>query len=514
TMPPGKSPALKKALEFITKSVNEEGQKKLPSIRTISRRCGVSAVTVTRAIGQLKEEGMIVSVWGKGLFTADSLPHRGTLHSDLESEKRDYKYNRILRELKKDITDGKYPTSFPLPAKKQLARGYNVSYPTINKVLSLLVKDGILKRSGSKFLFFTNRTVHRQRIMVIALGFSAEAIKIQTEREKTFYRSLSAAALNMSVDLEIISYNDYLETPRFFLPDGHTLETFIKKQKICGIILSSYHMNDSAQCLQKLICTGVPVSVWIEDRRILQSVSRYKPKYSRLTFFDSSYSSIPGRDVGKYLISKGHREIAYISPFHGSPWSQNRLEGLLKAGTSTQISWKVHPCVETKYSNDYAFMEQVFKRTPFEKDFSAAANITNKIQPFLSGRMDAMRYDYEKLRRDDLIFSCCKPLLDKAASVPTITAWVCANDLIACLIADYWDYTSVPFEKRPALVGFDNTFESLEKKISSYEFNTAGEVQSMLTHLLYPNSALFHEENSAISLRGNVIERRSSSRSL
>lgn len=512
-MPPRESPALKKALEFITKTADEEGLKMLPSLRTISKRCGVSVVTVARAIDQLKKEGSIVSVWGKGLFKADNLPHRSTRDSRLESKKQEHKYSRIIRELKKDITNGKYPTSFPLPAKKQLARSYNVSYPTINKVLSSLVEDGILKRSGSKYLFFTNRTVHRQRIMVIALGFTAGTIKIEREREKTFYRSLSAAALNMSVDLEIISYNDYLDTPRFFLPDGHILESFIKKNEICGIILSSYHMNDSAECLRKLICTGVPVSVWIEDRRILQSVSRYKPKYSRLTFFDSSYSSIPGRDVGKYLISKGHREIAYISPFHGSPWSQNRLEGLMKAGLSAQISWKVHPCVDTKYSHDYAFMEQVLEKTPFGKSFSAA-EITNKIQPFLSGRLDSMKYEYEKLRRDDLIFSCCRPLLDKAASVPAVTAWVCANDLVACLVADYWDYNSIPFEKRPALVGFDNTFESLEKKISSYEFNTAGEVKSMLTHLLYPNSTLFHEENSAISLRGNVIERRSSSRSL
>lgn len=32
--------------------------------------------------------------------------------------------------------------------------------------------------------------------------------------------------------------------------------------------------------------------------------------------------------MGRYLYEKGHRRVAFISPYHGVGWSQDRLVGL------------------------------------------------------------------------------------------------------------------------------------------------------------------------------------------
>lgn len=375
-------------------------------------------------------------------------------------------------------------------------------------MLSVLVAERILKREGSQYYLFTNRTVRRQRIAVIALGLAPNSIKIATERERTFYRLLSTAASQHAVDLDIICYNDYLENPTFFIPEGDTLKTYFDKNDICGVILSSYHMNNSAECLHHLVSMGKPVSVWIEDNKVLQSMERYHSSQYNVTFFDTSYSLLPGVDVGQYLFNKGHHTIAYISPFHGSLWSKSRLDGLRQGFTINKDSYTIYEFVITEFSNDYAFMKTILEKSSFDEDVHVKS-ITDKLTAFMKKDLSVIKFEYDKLLRDTLIFNYCKPLLKQAASIPDITAWVCVNDLIACMIMDYWEYNNVPPCKRPALMGFDNTFKSQERGISSYEFNIHGEVNNMIIHLLYPKSSLFSGKKRLLRLNGSVIERAS-----
>jgi hypothetical protein len=251
-------------------------------------------------------------------------------------------------------------------------------------------------------------------------------------------------------------------------------------------------MNNTAQCLRKIIGFGKPVSICVEDQHVLESMAQYSANSKGITFFDASYSTIPGKDVGLYLREKGHREIAYISLFHKSTWSQNRLSGLMEIYGKQNDSMKVYPFVLNEFVRDYEFMEKVIENPSFEKDVSVD-EITNRIPPFMKKRISSINMEYDSMLRDALIFSYCEPLIKKAASVQSITAWVCANDLIACMIMDYWNYHCIPESKRPALIGFDNAFDTFERGVSTYEFNTGGETQSMLNHLLYPNSSLFYD---------------------
>jgi DNA-binding LacI/PurR family transcriptional regulator len=252
-------------------------------------------------------------------------------------------------------------------------------------------------------------------------------------------------------------------------------------------------------------CLKIPVSAWIEDSRILDSVEKYGTRYSKLTFFDSSYSTIPGYDVGTYLISKGHRHIAFLSPFHASPWSQNRLKGLKKA-VAGQCGSSVVPMVLTDAINDYAYMSKVLANSDFEECFTATG-LEHDINNFLAPRIMSIKYKYDILRRDSLIFSDIKPLVDKVISDSSVTALVCVNDLIARLVNEYWNHRGLTKEQRPALIGFDNSFTSIEQQISTYEFNTQGEIQNMINHLRYPGTLLYKKNIPVIRISGRVIER-------
>jgi DNA-binding transcriptional regulator YhcF (GntR family) len=455
----------------------------------------------------LKDEGLVKGFWGKGYFPSDRLQEKTDDHDSAPIPK----YKLIYNKISADIFNGKFKPNHPLPGINQLCALYDVSRPTICKVLESLISEKIIRKIGVKHIIYNSVINTRLKIALIAFGLSSNEIKITSERERNFYRNISNTAIQQNVDLHIICYNDYFDTPQFYTPDGVDLYTYMKQTDICGSILSTWHMNNSAQCLSTIISFGKPVSICVEDQHVLESMAKYSANSKGITFFDASYSTIPGKDVGAYLQEKGHREIAYISPFHKSTWSQNRLAGLMEIYGKPGDTSKVHPFVLDEFVRDYAFMEKVIENPSFEKDVSVD-KIINRIPPFLKNRISSINMEYDMLLRDALIFSYCEPLIRKAVSVPSVTAWVCANDLIACMIMDYWNYHNIPVDERPALIGFDNSFESFERGISTYEFNTGGETQSMLNHLLYPNSLLLQKSRRIVRLNGSVIERTSSLR--
>jgi DNA-binding transcriptional regulator YhcF (GntR family) len=499
-----KAPVLSETVKKLRTVIEGTTDGKLPSVRNLARHCSVSPVTILRAIEVLKKEGVLQGRWGSGHYIAGVKKSFQDGVADLEEHST---VENTVITIKKDIVEGKYLTHLPLPSIKQLTAYYNVSYPTIKKAIAVLTGENVIKRSGSRYFFFTGQTKSKSRIAIIAFGLGKNAVKIETERERNFYRLLSNAAMQQNVILETICCNDYLDEPQFYTPDDTLLAQYLKSKNIIGIILSSYHMKDSAECLRKLLIFDIPISAWVEDHKILKMVDYHGSVKKKLSFFDSSYSILPGYEVGRYLIGKGHKRIAYISPFHKSPWSQNRLAGLKKAAMAYP-DIRIIPYVSADYLNDYFFLEKIIGESSFGKEL--ISEVAEKLHPFLRSRISSIQYEHDILLRDNLIFTVCEEFIKDAFKDSSITAWVCANDQIAVLITDYWNYCSVPLSQRPALIGFDNSFKSFERNISSYEFNTSGEVQNMLNHLLYPNSTRLLNGSPEVRLSGRIVERNSS----
>jgi DNA-binding transcriptional regulator YhcF (GntR family)/DNA-binding LacI/PurR family transcriptional regulator len=501
------SPATEKVVTYLRTILDNKGATHIPPVRKLAQLCGVSLVTANKGIAQLRSEGAIISRWGHGNFSPSHVP----LTFDKEKSEDDCyesKFTSIVNSIKKDLSSGLYPPNEPMPQIKHLVNIYGVSYPTIRNVLNQLIKENVLVRNGNKFLFKTIRSKLRLKIAIIAFGIDYNAVKIATERERNFYRQLSIAAAGHDVDLEIICYNDYLDTPKFFVPENQNLKAYLQKDIFCGIILSSYHMKNSADCLRHLSLLKKPVSVWIEDHSVLALVNKYSNK-ENITFFDASYSTQPGFETAKFLYEKGHRSIAFISPFHASSWSKNRLQGINSFFKTINEPYAIHEFVRDEFISDYSFMENIIESGQINK-FLITEKLHNTLNDALHHRIVDIKLDVNSLLRDNLIYNYSNSLFEKALNQQGISAWVAVNDLTACLIYDFWDLKKIPLKMRPALISFDNTFESLEKGISSYDFNTSGDVNNMILHLLYPNSALFSSKKRVIRIKGTVVQRKSS----
>lgn len=501
------SPATEKVVTYIRSLLDTKGATQLPPVRKLAQLCGVSLVTANKAVVQLRNEGAIISRWGHGNFSPSHVPFTVNKKSTVD-ECHESKFISIVNSIKKDLSSGHYPPHEPLPQIKHLVNIYGVSSPTIRNALNHLINENALVRNGNKFLFKTTRSKLRLRIAIIAFGTDHNTVKIATEREQNFYRQLSIAAANHDVDLEIICYNDYLDSPVFFVPENQNLKSYLQNDVFCGIILSSYHMKNSAECLRHLSLLKKPISVWIQDHSVLALVSRYSNK-DNITFFDASYSTLPGFETAKFLYEKGHRSIAFISPFHASSWSKNRLQGIQCFFKSINESFAIHEFVLDEFISDYSFMEKIIETGQLNK-FLSAGKLKYTLNKALHNRISNLEIEGNKLLRDNLIYNYSNSLFEKALNQPGISAWIAVNDLTACMINDFWDFKKIAVKMRPALISFDNTFESLEKGISSYDFNTSGDVNNMILHLLYPNSALFSSKKRVIRIKGTVVQRKSS----
>jgi DNA-binding GntR family transcriptional regulator len=123
--------AMRLRCEFL--EANMSPGQRLPSTREIAEKFGVTRRTSLRAMNLLKEEGLVDVLPGRGFF----IP--GGKHKDLPRE-------RLEWHLLKTFSPGEH-----LPPFAELQATCGVSQATVYRVVSDLLRQGILRREGGTF---------------------------------------------------------------------------------------------------------------------------------------------------------------------------------------------------------------------------------------------------------------------------------------------------------------------------------------------------------------------------
>ena len=91
-----------------------------------------------------------------------------------------------------------------------------------------------------------------------------------------------------------------------------------------------------------------------------------------------------------------------------------------------------------------------------------------------------------------------------------LTAWVCANDGIAVIAHDFLVEKGLSVPGDVSLVGFDDSADSFYRGLTSYNFNSRGVAQALLTHLLdRGRSRELWGQRTDVTIEGFVHDRRS-----
>lgn len=452
-------------VQELLKTDHKDGDQ-LPSVRALMKSFAVSSSTIQSALKQLASESKISRIQGKGCFWGDKIQFNAvpTVHESVSTQ--------IKNAFEHDIASGFFKIGDPLPLSKELTIRYNVSPNSLRKFLEELVARGTLKKVGRRFYFatkkiFTTQTSLSELIFVTRCnswgGFSPES-----EREMDFLRLVYKTAGKNQYKLILLGYND---NQGKLVDRSGAVKQLSDFPNAIGILISTLLVQNWKVLLSHFTTVKIPVAVWWEHPK--ETLPKNYTNKNNWIFFNSTFGSAPGIEIGKFLKQHGIHEACYLSPYHDSSWSKDRLEGLKESGIV------VHAYVDEEFASPWDFKQIARKKVDKSSVEFYARNL-------------------EKQKLSALIQNAQFELGERFSEIPL----VCVNDEVAGLCIEMAEGSS---KKEPTYIGFDNSVESYLLRIPSYDFNTETLVEQMFYYISNPDA--FTQKKNIHHIIGNVVEK-------
>ena len=282
-------------IEDVKKSIADAGfhdGEKMPSVRKMAERLGLSVNTVHRAYKILAQEKLVQLVHGKGCFW-------GTAPS-FEVKAEESVYSVVERQFQNDLDSGYLNAFDELPSCKELSNRYNVSLYIVKKFLMQKCAQGILRHVGHRFFFSEERPVEKSNyILFVHRSDEFGRLKIESERESDVFRTFAQIAAEQKIAVKFIGFHE--TSNQFYLSSGETF--VVKNDTHClGVFLSTWLVDDAAKLFAHFASFKNPISVWWEYAPdVIPVIARNKKKWA---FYNVAFGKEAGVIVGRYLKSK------------------------------------------------------------------------------------------------------------------------------------------------------------------------------------------------------------------
>ncbi|MBO4435325.1 MAG: GntR family transcriptional regulator [Fibrobacter sp.] len=431
--------------KWLESSDFKEGDR-LPSVRSVSEQLSASTCTVFRAYRKLIDQKKIYGEQGNGYFWG-----REKL-APPEPHVHEHVVERLERLLQEDWKSGKFATDSALPSIKELCTQYATSVGSMRRTLEKLQAAGILSRRGrGRFYFRTVQAPRAKEILLVMRANPTGDFYCLGDRELEFMQKVYADAEKRNLRVRVLGYNE--AAGKFLDSAGKAIapETF---RDAFGAILSTMLIFKPGRLFMQFAHTRFPISVWWEHP--LSEIPRALKKEPRYAFFNLAFGEFPGRAVGRFLREKGCSNVAYISPYHLSSWSVDRLNGLKKSGLH------VFEAVDAENASPYDFR-------------------------------DKTREEFEQI------------VLRLVENIPQgVDAWVVVNDEVGCAL--HRTFMRGELARPPYVVSFDNTVDSYRIRMDSFGFNVDALAEQSVFHIVSPGVTLYARDDFR-ELSGRVVEK-------
>lgn len=414
-------------------SLNFTEGEKMPSVRKMATRLGVSTGSIVKVYNELEKEGLVKSYSGKGCFWGTS-PISEQVSQIRTSDTLENKFQQ-------DLEFGYLSSLSALPSLKELSIHYETSLYHLRRFMNNKVKQGILKKNGIRYFFNEEKKIAQNSfIYFVHRSDCLGHFFIDSEREVEVFRILTQFANEKGISVKFVGY---CETENRLIGNNGK-DVFPEKSPWClGAFISTWLISSPSVLFSHFAKCTYPISVWWENS--VDTLAKITSNRKKWAYYNVAFGKNIGKIVGNYLRQKDIDSVNYLSPFHDSDWSKKRLEGLQQAGL------EVKALVNAK----------IF--SPFEVS-QKAAKLKTSPQKYL-----------KKLIKD---------LLPEALPHP----FVCANDWVAAILIEIFEEEG---KKRPYIIGFDNTTESYRYCFDSLAFNVDTMVKEALYHIISPSKYAF-----------------------
>jgi hypothetical protein len=388
---------------------------------------------------------------------------------------------RIAEALREDLRSGAIDPFSRLPARKTLADRYRVSVRTLRKALSALEREGVLDRDGRTLRFKAGPLAPPHSLVILITRCDPSGrLLVDSEREMDFLRAAYLETRGLRLELKVVGFD---AKGRLLDRQGREIPPNHGGRPVLGFLVSTWLVPDVIGILALLRPYRLPVSVWWEHSPEVFSKTRF-PR--NVVLFNLSFGERPGAMVAETLLGMGHVHALFISPFHASAWSQQRLEGLRKR-IQKAPGGRVTAVISDSHASPWTFQEEAWK------ELRAGKKAENR-----DLAVDDPKVMYRKGRN---LARRVRAMLVESLPDPGATAWVCVNDEVAEIVSAF--LRTRGGESSPYLISFDNSAASYRLGIDSFAFDAGAMARAMLFHLTRPSAAVF-PGSGLVDMEGRV----------
>jgi hypothetical protein len=419
-------------------------------------------------------------------------------------------WKRVSEAIRHDIIGGYWTPGAPLHSLKQLQQRYSVSYPTLRKALDSLCAEGVLIPKGRGFGVPQLRSSRfHSSILLVAPGDRSGKILAVTPRREEIYRSIEQECTRAHLELEKCLY--IIEGGKIRYADGHgrPMNDITAGGRTIGCIYAVAGAGDyTVPLLERLGALSIPVAVLDNSGEHL--LPRSLISHPLIRVFPLGLSTAPGHFLARHLTALGHRKIVYISPLHRSNFSRGRCDGLAEVYTRGGKGYRVVPITDSSFSVDWSLREKAAARLP-DSRVERSIGMLKKSLPDSYIRM----LDKESMRLRGVVRNSAEineriaPLFERALGVRGCSAWVCVNDLCACMALEFLQARGIAVPDDISVVGFDDSVEALRAECASVNFNIPAIVRAMLDFLTGPRLLGTRCRSSTVTIDCMLIRRNS-----
>jgi len=464
-----KSPIQK--LESVAKVSKD---RRLPSVRELASTWGISTRTVQSAVAQAVAAGWLETKPGSGIWNAGFLPKPIRKEPRLDAQ-------RLADNIATEIQSGKFLSNQVLPAPKDYSKRLGIHPKTVRNAFEILRSRNLVDRQGRSWRVSRPRTKPSIRTPIVqcigAPGLDGK-LRMDSDPEWDFWREIQAEATRSGLEPKLSSWTG--ELPRF-------------SDEVIGVIVSNWHMLDSRPVLDRLLRRRLPTAVWVGNDETLPG-TRYRQVRS-MWFHDLAVGRVAGRTMAEFVAKKGHRKVAWISPFHASPWARNRLAGLRESLPGDIELFEANGEWTSEWEIQQKFFDAPEILSRFDLDGTASRSELRALALPL----------VESITRERSL-KLFGPRLE-AALESGATLWVAASDLTAQWCLHWLRSHGLKSPDDLAIASFDDTREATRLQLTSLRFD----VQEMARAMIRQVTSASQDHRLLTQYNGHVVERSSTS---
>lgn len=510
-----RAPAQQRALAFLTRAVarmRRSGASRLPAYATLATQAGVAPMTMLKALRAFRDRGIIALSHGSGATLLPEAPGDEPARGPARQQATTL-WRRVRQAVYRDIIGGRYARHTQLPPHKTLRRRYGASYVTVRHALEQLCRDGFLERIGRHYRVAEHRAARTgNTVVLIAFGGEQRGSALpsyQSPRSVQHLQSIQHACVRAGLHLELV-------TPHYSAGRLRGVQAVrelahrdtVLRRSILGFVVWDITIprETVGEILRTIMQSERPVSLLNETGRqvVPPTVSR-SPLFKQFTMAASIHA---GREVGDFLLRKGHRRLAYIDASVPDKLSELRLEGLRDATRAAGIDdgvVAVYPGARTPVAPLRGDMGRLFRlgdrimRDTVRERRSDPEMMRTRIETETVLAIDnaAIR----RRNRERLFAALQHRALSCGAS-----AWVAYNDLTAADCLDFLESHGVAVPRDIAVAGFDDSLTAIYHQLTSYNFGGDACMHAMIEHIVNPTATARLAQ--PVELDGYVMERR------